>query len=50
MVYITFEEKKDRFYKDMLALGWDLEKFEKQKKFSFVEYTPEKVKKMLEDM
>ena len=35
-IYITFEEKKKKFYEDMLVFGWDLEKYEKKKKFAFV--------------
>ena len=48
-VFITFEEKKMRFYPEMRQLGWDLSELEKKNKFSFVEYTPEQVKKMLEE-
>jgi len=46
-VYITFEEKKEKAYEDMLSFGWDLEKYEKSGKFVFLEYTPEQVKKIL---
>jgi len=46
-IYITFEEKKEKVYEDMLEFGWDLEKYEKSGKFSFLEYTPEQVKKIL---
>ncbi len=46
-IYITCEEKKKKFYEDMLAFGWDLEKYEKEGKFVFLEYTPEQVKKVL---
>jgi len=48
-LYITFEEKKEEFYFNMLDFGWDLEKLEKSGKFIFLEYTPEKVKTMLEE-
>ncbi len=48
-IYITFEEKKEELYRNMLKFGWDLEKYEKAGKFIFVEYTPEKVKQMLEE-
>lgn len=48
-IYVTFEEKKENVYKHMLEFGWDLEKYEKSGKFEFVEYTPEQVKKMLEE-
>ncbi len=46
-IYVTFEEKKDKLYEDMLGFGWDLEKYEKEGKFAFLEYTPEQVKKVL---
>ncbi|UCD21079.1 MAG: hypothetical protein JSW08_00840 [archaeon] len=48
-LYITFEEKKDELYKNMLSFGWDLADYEKKGKFIFVEYTPEKVRKMLQE-
>lgn len=48
-IYVTFEEKKENVYKHMLEFGWDLEKYEKAGKFAFVEYTPEQVKKMLDE-
>jgi len=48
-LYITFEEKKEEFYSNMKEFGWNLEKLEKQGKFFFLEYTPEKVKTMLEE-
>lgn len=46
-IYITFEERKDKTYEDMLSFGWDLAKYEKEGKFVFLEYTPEQVKKIL---
>lgn len=48
-LYITFEEKKTEFYSNMLEFGWDLSQLEKEGKFIFLEYTPEKVKVMLEE-
>ena len=48
-MYVTFEEKKENFYKNMKKLGWDLEKEEKSKKFIFLEYSPEKIKMMLDE-
>jgi len=48
-LYITFEEKKKEFYSNMLKFGWNLEAEEKKGKFVFLEYTPEKVKTMLEE-
>lgn len=48
-IYICFEEKKERFFSHMALFGWDLQKLEAQKKFAFVEYTPEQVKKMIEE-
>lgn len=49
VLYIAFEEKKQEFYVNMLGLGWDLEKLEKEGKFFFLSYTPEKIRKMLEE-
>jgi len=46
-IYITFEEKKKKVYLDMLEFGWDLEKYEKEGLFNFLEYTPEQVKNIL---
>jgi len=48
-LYVTFEEKKEDFYRNMKKFGWDLEKFEKSGKFIFLEYSPEKVKMMLDE-
>jgi len=48
-LYITFEEKKSDFFKNMLDFGWDLADLEKKGNFIFLEYTPEKVKTMLEE-
>ena len=48
-LYVTFEEKKNQFYDNMLRFGWDLEKYEKKELFTFLEYSPIKVKTMLEE-
>ena len=48
-LYVTFEEKKQEFYDNMARLGWDLDALERQGKFVFLEYTPQKVKTMLEE-
>ncbi len=48
-LYITFEEKKKQFYTNMLDFGWNLEEYEKKDLFKFLEYTPIKVKTMLEE-
>src|SRR3989344_4864290 len=46
-IYITFEEKKEKVFQIMKdSFGWDLEKYEKEKKFIFLEYTPEQVKRV----
>jgi len=49
VLYVAFEEKKKDFYRNMLGLGWDLEKYEKSGKFFFLSYTPGKIKTMLEE-
>lgn len=46
-IYITFEEKKEKTFADMLSFGWDLAKFEKENKIVFLEYTPEQVKRLI---
>ncbi len=48
-LYVTFEEKKEQFYENMLSLGWDLADYEKKDLFTFLEYTPIKVRTMLEE-
>lgn len=48
-LYVTFEEKKEQFYENMKKFGWDLEFYEKKGKFIFLEYSPIKVKTMLEE-
>jgi len=48
-LYVTFEEEKDEFFSNMKELGLDLEELEKEEKFFFLEYTPKKVKTMLEE-
>jgi len=46
-VFITFEEKKKKLFDDMLEFGWDLQSFEDQGIFRFLEYTPEQIKRVL---
>ena len=47
VIYVTFEEKKQTLYEDMLEFGWDLAKYEKQGKFILLEYKPEQVKQLI---
>ncbi len=48
-LYIMFEEKREEFFSNMKEFGWDMERYEKKGKFTFLEYSPEKVKTMLEE-
>ena len=48
-LYVTFEENKEEFYANMLRFSWDLADYEKRGLFTFLEYTPVKVKTMLEE-
>jgi len=48
-LYISFEERKNEFFKNLSRVGIDVEKYEKQGKFFFLEYTPQKVKTMLDE-
>ena len=45
--YITFEVVTEKFYENMLMLGWDLEKYEKEGLFTFLAYTPEQIKRII---
>lgn len=47
-VYISFEESKEVVFDRMKQYGWDLEKLEQEKKFVFLQYTPEQVEQVLE--
>ena len=46
-VYITFEEKREKLFDDMLEFGWDLQKYEEMGLFKFMEYSPEQIKRVL---
>ncbi len=37
-MYITFEEKKDKFYEDMEDFGWNLRELENKGKFSITDF------------
>lgn len=47
-VYISFEESKAVVFERMKRYGWDLERLEKEKRFVFLQYTPEQVEQVLE--
>lgn len=49
VLFVTFEEKKDLFYENALKFGWNLKEFEDSGDFIFLEYSPEKVKMMLDE-
>lgn len=48
-LYITFEESRGSFYHNMKRFNWKLEEYEKKGLFTFLNYTPGKVKTMLEE-
>jgi len=48
-IFISFDEKKENVYSNMKAIGWDLEKLEKEEKFYFIEYSPEQLIKILDE-
>src|SRR3989344_8938247 len=48
-LFITFEENKQSFYHNMKRFSWQLEEYEKKDLFTFLNYTPGKVKNMLEE-
>lgn len=47
-VYISFEESRDIVFERMKQYGWDLATLEDEKKFVFLQYTPEQVEQVLE--
>ncbi len=49
VLFVTFEEKKEDFYDNVKEMGWDLTKAEASGKFIFLEYSPEKIKMMLDE-
>ena len=48
-LFVTFEEEKEDFYRNMKRFGWDLYEYEKKGLFTFLEYAPIKVRTMLEE-
>lgn len=46
-MYITFELSKEKYYRDMKTIGWDLEDYEKKGLFTYLAYTPEQIKNVL---
>jgi circadian clock protein KaiC len=42
-IYISFEERKEKFYLHMKRFGWDLAELEKQGRFIFIKYSPEEM-------
>lgn len=48
-LYLTFEEKKEKLYGDMVAFNMDFRKYEERKKFFYLEYSPEQVKSLIEE-
>ena len=49
VLFITFEESKKEFFTNMLEMGWNLEKLEKSGKLTFLEYSPQKIKMMIDE-
>ena len=42
-IYISFEETKEKFFRHMYSLGWDLSEYEKKGLLVFIKYDPEKI-------
>ena len=40
-VFVTFEESADDIRKNMLSFGWDLERWERERKLAFVDASPD---------
>jgi len=47
--YIALDEKKETILKNAKAFGWNLEEFEKKKKLFFLEYSPEGIKRTIDE-
>ena len=48
-LYISFEEKKDNFFKYMGQFGWDLQDMEDREMFAFLRFSPERALDILSD-
>ena len=48
-IYISFEERKERFYEHMSKFGWDLAGLENQGRFIFLKYSPERIAKIVKE-
>ncbi len=46
-VYISYEEDKDEIYETMLQFGWNLKKYEEDKKFAYIQTTPEQIERVV---
>ena len=49
VVYFSFEEKKEELYENMKQFGWDLAAYESQKKFYYINYTPDQIESLLKE-
>jgi len=49
VLFISFEDKKEELFRDMIKFGWNLEEEEKKGNFFFIFYAPEKLKTMIEE-
>jgi len=48
-IYISFEERKDKFYKHIMLFGWNLEELENQGRFVFIKYSPQKMVEIVKE-
>jgi KaiC/GvpD/RAD55 family RecA-like ATPase len=48
-IFVSLEEKKSEFFENMRDFGWNLEEYEKKERFFYLEYTPDKIKSMIEE-
>lgn len=39
-IFVSFDESRSHFYKEMAKLGWHFDKYEKEKKFIFLDASP----------
>ncbi|MCD6415008.1 MAG: AAA family ATPase [Candidatus Diapherotrites archaeon] len=48
-VFLSFEEPREKLYKHMQVFGWDFAELEKKKLFTYLQYAPHQVEKIMEE-
>jgi KaiC/GvpD/RAD55 family RecA-like ATPase len=48
-VFLSFEEPREKLFKHMKLFGWDFAELEKKRMFTYLQYAPHQVKKIMEE-